>query len=563
MRTNTRWRWIAALMAVVLVGLLSRSGFANDDDDAQRLIEKIGDLLRGIKDRLGDADRNQSSNALDKLSDARDKAKDVLSYSNELKGKSVTESKRKLKETGDNYASWTSEFIESLRALDQMKRIEVQLKETNFPQMCKDVDGRLKDEMDRYVDQKDFQGAAKLADSAERQAQPVREKLRVFSDRSNDMSSWRDTARRFDRRDELWSDVRDRLKDTSQDTFDGWKTLLEQAQNECQRIVDWRNNNSRLNEGIKKLGENNQTRDAYYSDLVRKLQEATNLLLNVENKGNDSDVQSALNKADEIDNVMSRLKDARGTDPKANYIADKWPAYLGRFKDSCRLLSQMKQGEYRADHAAERCKAVEGELLQMIKDFMSRTPIDQDRQELRERAKAEAQKAGAAIASKLEQADRFRDELGNLRDKVRDFSPDDNDWRPLARALSDSAVGIYEHYKSALEGGHRVCDSVSQGDTHPAIKQALWGDCSESQQKSLQKTKSEKCDQKRTCKSLDDKSQCDEMKNRVAIGQACLEARKNIAYTCYQGGDRAHQDEMSNVEDVMKECQRRIDNYCR
>jgi hypothetical protein len=222
---------LAALMAM-MVALGVRVAWADDDDDARRLEEAIDRKLDDMRSPIRDAGRDQTDRALDKLSDASDKAREVVSMAGELRNKNVSE----------RHAEAGRAFLEAAQGLARMKNADVKLRSTEWPRQCEELDRKLKDAVDRIVDQKDHEGAQKIRQLAEAQAAPVRDGLRAVHGQESDFSSWTSQAERFSYSDGRWSDVRSELSDARNYTRDGWKKLLEDADRGCERVTKWEEN---------------------------------------------------------------------------------------------------------------------------------------------------------------------------------------------------------------------------------------------------------------------------------------------------------------------------------
>jgi chromosome segregation ATPase len=86
------------------------------------------------------------------------------------------------------------------------------------------------------------------------------------------------------------------------------------------------------------------------------------------------------------------------------------------------------------------------------------------------------------------------------------------------------------------------------------------GDCSEEEHKKLQKAVHDACDQPRKCTF--EMRDCDDLKKRLAINNACAAARDEINNKCYQGGDDTHREEANNARKTAAICQEVIKLYC-
>ncbi len=533
---------------------------AEDAEDAKRALEKIDSLLSDTKGYLADVVREQGDRAIDRLSSAVYKVKEVQSLAEEVKRKSGATDDQKRK--GEKYYEAARAFLEAAQGLDRLKRAEIKLYAAQYPRTCEEENSKLKDFIGRLVDQKDHEGPAKLRDFAEKMAQPVREKIKAERSQESDLSSAYSTARRFQFSEDRWSDVQDKMEDSAEYSRDGWKRLMEETDRACEKIVKWEDN-PLVRDGIRALGEKAKSKDEYIAEIGKQLEEAARALDGFERDSNDSDAQSAIRNAERIEDLLSRLRDVKGTDPKATRMTEKWPTEARNLREYCRVIGKMKERQYLIDGARAACEQVEKDLLALIKDLMEKEPVDQDRPEFKRQAKEAAARAGQTIAEKLKRAEDMQEELEDFHDKIHGFSPEDSEWKPVARNLIAASLATWDYYKNKLREAHTYCDQMTDPlGKNPAIRQAVWGDCSESQYQSLRDKVHPTCRRERSCKDLGTKDDCPEMRRRLQINEECIGARKDVMNTCFKGGDSAHRREVEAVERVRDVCAEKIRAVC-
>ena len=558
-RVMVRW-WrplgLSILLAMfVVVGV--RVASADDDDDARRLEESIDRKLDDMRSPIRDSGRDQTDRALDKLSDASDKARDVVSMADELRNKNVSDDHKRL---GERHAEAGRAFLDAAQGLARMKSVEVKLRSAEWPRQCEDLDRKLKDAVDRIVDQKDHEGPQKIRQIAEAQAAPVRDGLRAVHAQENDFSSWYSQAERFSYSEGHWSDVRSELSDARNYTRDGWKRLLEDADRGCERVTKWEENHI-VTDALRALGDKAKSKDDLRNEMMRQLDEMSRLVSGVERNSSGSEVQSAINGADAIASSIDRMKDLAGTEPGARAIVEKWPEYVRTFKEAANLLIKMKEREYLVDHAHDRCQAAEQELLDLIKDLEDKAPIDQDREEFYDEAKAAADRAAGPIKDKLDAADKYQDEIRGFFEQIRAARADDPKWTEAFKNTTASAQAILDYYKNALADAHKYCDQMTRAGNNPSVAKALRGDCDESTYKGLVQKKATICSTSRACNGS---HTCDELVQRKRLNVDCYDARLDVMNTCFRGGDHKHYKALViDAEKAIGACDELIPKKCK
>lgn len=78
------------------------------------------------------------------------------------------------------------------------------------------------------------------------------------------------------------------------------------------------------------------------------------------------------------------------------------------------------------------------------------------------------------------------------------------------------------------------------------------GDCGEDYYKHLRDKKGQTCDQPRKCSPMDSYAV---IRDKMANGEGCVQARTDIMNQCFRGGDLAHQLERETVRGTMYICQ--------
>ena len=66
----------------------------------------------------------------------------------------------------------------------------------------------------------------------------------------------------------------------------------------------------------------------------------------------------------------------------------------------------------------------------------------------------------------------------------------------------------------------------------------------------------------RTCKSLNQKSECQVAKDRLEINEQCVSFRREIMTSCFNGGDARHRRELQDTQEVREACMQKVKDLC-
>ena len=111
-----RWR-VALILGVIGFGGfgVSRVVHANDNDDAQRTLDAIDRKLGDARGYLRDAGRDQSDQALDRLSSAADKVKEVVSMAEEVRRRDgASDDKKRM---GEKHGEAARAYLEAAQGM--------------------------------------------------------------------------------------------------------------------------------------------------------------------------------------------------------------------------------------------------------------------------------------------------------------------------------------------------------------------------------------------------------------------------------------------------------------
>src|SRR6266540_5132126 len=221
-------RATVARAALVVVGVLTLAWpvLAGDEEDRVKEAESYLSRMRlGSTSEIDEAIRDG-----DRVKDQADKLRS-LSPKNEP-GKTMASS----------YPDWVNKFQESARYLKQMKEAQLKADNVRLTERCADADRGLRTLISGYVDKKDPKGIAAITSEAENVGRIYGEELKKMEETHREMERWKGYARNFSETHGKWSDVKSRLHDSANDTWDRWNRRMEESRYKCQGVAKRKDN---------------------------------------------------------------------------------------------------------------------------------------------------------------------------------------------------------------------------------------------------------------------------------------------------------------------------------
>mgnify|MGYP000679866743 CR=1 FL=1 len=524
---KTRWFGGIALL-VTLLGGPTPAAKADDESDIRDRVGRINDALVRIKDDLYGLQENRSSSAIDRVRSVTEQAKQVREWARELAGKHpASEPARTMAE---RYPDSVERFLRASEVLLEMTKTHVRQYESALDRRCDEAEGKLKDEVGRYLDHNDPEGLQKIPEYAEQLGAPLQRELEEADRMKSNMSSWKSAARDFSESHERWSDVRERLHSVSEALYSRWDQSREEAHRRCDELAKQRQHR-RVQEALTRLGQNASTREQLMREMDEYLERIAGLLRELPERHDESGITTAIELADKLSDALRKLGYAKGRDRKAEEIASRWPSYLERYTASAQALKRLKQYHHTLDHASEFCSAQRDELLRYLAS---------KERGAGEQARKEAESIAVKIKKKLHDADAAQSEIWRLKDEARRISIDEGRWRTVSHNLNEAAVRIEEYWERALSKAHESCDQLALGLSSKYMFDGMQRDtqtdvmsmCTKPEAAELQGVKKRQCNRPRKC--------------------------------CYFGGNERHETPVEDVEKTLKECEERLEeNRCR
>jgi len=447
---------LGAAVVIAALGLGLVVATADKSSDRRNYINKIERLL---KDASGYLDGIESDSSSSDIGYAIRKVDDTRSYLDKLKG--VQESDSKAKEMTYRYPGYISKFKDAAKNLRKLK--DKQRSVDKLAKHCDDATRKLERKLEQYVKPNDPKGLKEIPRYIKQIGKPIAEKLKKAERKKSELERYKSDAKRFSESTNNWSYVKDKLHRGADRIFGHWKKRYDQAKRSCQYFERWERH-PLVEKAIKKLSRGSQDRDKIIRKLNDNVGKLAGYVRDVHRTKSSSKISSAQSIAREINNGLGRLKYAKGKHKRANEIVNKWPRYVSDLKSALSAFKRLKSYQYRLDKGPPKCKQVERKLLDMAKKFEGQ----KDPKNLDQLPKF-AKQVGDKIRKGIKKGDNDKSQVERERSDTKRFSADDGKWRDVKSNLHNSANGILDYWKRALEGVHKSCDRVALGEKHPRV----------------------------------------------------------------------------------------------
>ncbi|MGN6111003.1 MAG: hypothetical protein ACTHU0_38250, partial [Kofleriaceae bacterium] len=446
-------------MAAIVLAATGSVAQADEESDKVAEIQQILDNVRSDLDGIsGKSSAGDIDNAISRVSKVKDIAERLRSL-----GPSTDEGKA----IANAYPDWCSKFIDSAKALREMKYAQLRQSDLKLADRCNDAQVRLSSEISKFVVQKDPAGAQGIPDLAERAAGSVRDDLRRADDTHREIERWRDYARYFSENHGRWSYVKSELHDGATEIWDLWRRSHEGAHTRCDDLAKGKDS-ALVIDALRSLAASDQLRKALQRDIDESLKEAASALERVPSDNSMSGVDSATSKLEQVKSILSRLADAKGEDPEAKRVADRWPGFADRARQACAHLRVMKEKQWLADGVPALCRTRIDERGQALSQSHKGAGRD---------AAALAARIGAEVRARLDESARTTSELSQLAGRVREFSERDGAWGGVSSRLDAAAGSVEQYWRTAVATAHAHCDDVAKGENSEKFIAKLAGKC--------------------------------------------------------------------------------------
>ena len=524
---------------------------AEEDAAARALVTQINEQLGRIGSSLAGIGESTSQSAVDAIREAIQSARQIRTAARELADKHPeSEPARAMAE---NYPAYAERFIRAAEGLLELKRLHKNQASAELVRRCTEAQKKLEEESSRYLDHNDPEGEQKLPELAEKLGSPLSQELADEDRRKSDIENLRSTARDFSDSHELWSGVRDRLRDGADGTYDRLTRALEDEHRACD-VPTRQKQNREVESVLQKLQTNRGTRDQLMREMDVRVQEIANQIQNLSDSKNTGEIDTANSIVNTLAEDLKKLDSAKGKESRAAEIASRWPAHLDKFRAAMAALEKLKKYQYSGDLLSAECDKDRDELLKILED----SALQSGR---------EAKKKAIALQDKFTSALRRADEAlattKNLRDEARRFSVGEGKWQLVTQRVDEAAMKIAAYFESAHAKGHAQCEQLSLGlkSRYMTYKMQFekssqsMSECTQAELAVLEGQKDRACGVKRSCQNM--YLTIDEINQSIDINNKCFKERHNIMMHCYDHGDNDHQKELANVAETLDCCLKR------
>jgi uncharacterized protein YukE len=464
MTKSWRWRgvtWVAACGA--MAALVWTMGLARADSNKRaQLKSEIERLLQDIASELRDVPGDSSTSDLERTIDyagrVSDKAREL---------KNVAESDSDASRMASYYPDIARRYQDAARYLRELKNEHRRLDE--HPRKCEDAMKELASRLRAFTDRHDPRGIeevpklarefGRIGKTAVEQADGIKRATYERYDRVDDFSD----------SDGKWSDVRSYLHGAGRTMYEHAVRMHDQIKRDdvCGNLAK-EDRNPLVEDAMKRLFEGKKGIELLYEAMDRHLAEVASNLDGLAGDSDDSDIRRAESKLEEVDRALDQLDRIRGNDSEARRRVETWKNLVRAAREALRHLRTLKQAQFLADRAPERCKETNDRLRQLIRDYVDyRKTQGITEIPARARAFAEPLKVG------LTKTDEQHPIMERAFSDAQRFDPSEGRWRDVRDKLRDSATRIFEHWKRARETAHKECDELVKGDQNTEVKRAV------------------------------------------------------------------------------------------
>lgn len=543
-----RW-W---LLLVLCLGVLVVRAHAGDEDERRRLLEEIDEFLEDTAGDLDGLESDSSASDVDRAIDRVERVKDRARALERVAGDDA-----RAREIGSRYPGYADRFRDAALALRELKDSQRSLDEQ--PRQCEDRSRELAEKIRGYLDRDDPAGVTEVPRLAVEIGKPIAEMLDKTARRRDELGRLRERARAFSESDGRWAAVRGELHASTDEIFDLWTRRHDETKRTCEELA--RLDRSRIVEdALKRLANSEAGRQAIYKELAEEIADSLRLLTDIEADGNDADVKQAERNVDDLRRLLDRLRAAQGEDRKAKEMSERWPRELEALERALLALDELKDYQFRADRAPERCQAEDDRIARAAADLERLDPvagdpgsIDRTAQDLESTAKT----AGDTLGEALRKAAEGKAEADKLAGQARAWSPAIDELRAVDEELDESADDVQEHLAKATETATTVCAAPALGTRHPAAVRArkrMFGDCTHDEYRPYRDEVTRHC--RNIVRKCEPSDSCDELRRKIGLFDSCIKARTDLTDRCYKSApDPGHRSEIANETAGRTKCE--------
>ena len=454
---------VVSLCALPLAALLvCRAGARADAAKRDSLKREIDTPLSSIASELRDVPSDSSTSDLDRTIDYAGR---IAEKARDLKYEADDDSDAR--RIADYYPDISGRYRDDTRYLREMKNGQRKL--DDLARKCDDTMRDLASRLRAYTDTLEPRGIDEVPRLARDLGKVGKDALELAERTRYEQAAWFDRVDDFSDSDGRWSEVRSNLHAAGRTIYEGVQRQQEQLERDdvCGNLAR-EERNPLVEAAMRKLFEGKQGIELSYQAMDRQLVEIAGYLDRLDGDSSDGDLGYAESKLGELERQLDQLDRIRGNDGEARRRVETCRNITRAARESWKQLRVLKQAQFLADRAPEKCREAGDRLQALIREHAERAKPEGARLiQAQARAVAEPIKAGLA---KTDEQHALMERA--LSDALR-FDASEGRWRDVTEKHRASATAIWEYWKKARETAHARCDELARADANAEVVAAV------------------------------------------------------------------------------------------
>ena len=418
----------------------------------------LANIASELRDVPGDSSTSDLDRTIDYAGRVAERARDL---------KYVAEDDADARRMADYYPDIAGRYRDYTRYLREMKSNQRRLDE--LPRKCEDTMRELAGRLRSFTDTHDPRGVEEVPRLARELGKVGKDALELAERTRYEQAAWYERVDDFSDSEGKWSDVRSNLHAAGRTILEGVQRQQEQLKRDdvCGNLAK-EERNPLVEEAVRKLFEGKKGIELSYDAMDRQLVEIAAFLDRLDGDSSDSDLASAESKLGELERQLDQLDRIRGNDGEARRRVETWRNVARAAREAWKQLRTLKQAQFLADKAPEKCKEADARLQGLIRDHVERNKPEGARL-----IQAQARVLAESIKAGLARTDEQHGVMERALSDAQRFEPSEGRWRQVSERHRASAVAIWEYWKKARENAHGACDELAKGEAHRDVQAAV------------------------------------------------------------------------------------------
>ena len=183
-----------------------------------------------------------------------------------------------------------------------------------------------------------------------------------------------------------------------------------------------------------------------------------------------SDIEYALEYLNTVKENVEKLKSLNPQNDPGKRMADSYPDWIPKFRESVQSLKRMKDAQVKADESRlhERCSEADRNLKSFMQTF-----VDKKDPNGLFKISDEAEKIGRTYNDEYRKLQEVHGEMDRWRSQARNFSESHSRWSDVKGELHDGASDIWDRWTRRMDETKSKCTELSKGKDYDAVKEAM------------------------------------------------------------------------------------------